>query len=462
MNDNLTKNTVLLSIGTLLTKGINFMMIPLFSSWLTTADYGTFDLLVTYVTLLVPFISLSNSEAIFRFSIDSDDKEKRKYISVGACISVLNTFIISMVLLLFLTLSNWNLAFPFFALLLSEMILNHFQGVARALKKLQIYAIASVISTIGIALAVTMLVFVLHQGLSGIIYGYALGYFIGELYIFAKVRYWNLFSWCSLSSETMKAMIKYAYPLVPNNICWWIIDASDRTFINLLLGATSNGLYAIACKIPNFCSSVCNMFIISWQEAAIDALEIEQRNKYYNYIFNKTISVMVSLCAGTLSLNYFCFNYLFSDRYYDAYHYVPILITSLFFSTLTQFLGGINIGLKRTKENGVTTIIGAAVNILVDVFLILKVGIYAAAISTIVSNFVMFIIRLHRLSNEVIFKISKENILYALYYIYMLVMSYKMNCLYISFINLLAAVVMFILINRTFIFSFLKKNNIMT
>lgn len=457
MNDNLTKNTVLLSIGTLLTKGINFIMIPLFSSWLTTVDYGTFDLLITYVTLLVPFISLSNSEAIFRFSIESDDKEKRKYISVGAWISGLNTLIVSIVLLLFFTLANWNLALPFLVLLFSEMMLNHFQGVARALKKLQIYAVASVISTIGIAIAVTVLVLLLHQSLSGIIYGYAFGYFVGELYIFVKVKYWTLFDWHALSLETMKSMIWYAYPLIPNNICWWIIDASDRTLIKLFLGATSNGLYAIACKIPNFCSSVCNMFIISWQEAAIDVLEKGKRNKYYNYIFNRTISIMVSLCAGTLSLNYFIFNYLFSDRYFDAYHYVPILITSLFFSTLTQFLGGINIGLKKTSENGVTTIIGAAINILIDIFLILKVGIYAAAISTIASNFVMFTIRLYRLSNEIIFKISKENMLYAFYYMYMLVMAYKMNCLYISLVNLLVAAVMFIIINRSLVVSLLKR-----
>ena len=78
----------------------------------------------------------------------------------------------------------------------------------------------------------------------------------------------------SISFETVKQLVAYSYPLIPNNICWWIINVSDRTLINIFLGAAANGIYAIACKIPNFCASVFNVFNISWQEAAIDMLNI--------------------------------------------------------------------------------------------------------------------------------------------------------------------------------------------
>ena len=81
---NLAKNTALLSIGTMLTKGINLIMIPLFSAWLSTEDYGMYDLLATYVSLLIPFITLSSSDAVFRFVIESNtDNDKKKYISTA-------------------------------------------------------------------------------------------------------------------------------------------------------------------------------------------------------------------------------------------------------------------------------------------------------------------------------------------------------------------------------------------
>lgn len=81
----LMKNTLLLSIGTMMTKGINLLMIPLFSRWLSTEDYGMFDLFVTYVSLLIPFISLSSADAFFRFSVDTDNEEEKKRYIVLDC-----------------------------------------------------------------------------------------------------------------------------------------------------------------------------------------------------------------------------------------------------------------------------------------------------------------------------------------------------------------------------------------
>lgn len=66
----------------MLTKGINLIMIPLFSAWLSTEDYGMYDLLATYVSLLIPFITLSSSDAVFRFVIESNTDNDKKNILV--------------------------------------------------------------------------------------------------------------------------------------------------------------------------------------------------------------------------------------------------------------------------------------------------------------------------------------------------------------------------------------------
>ena len=90
-NDSLVKNTFLLSFGALLTKGLSFVLVPFFSRWLTTEDYGTFDLMGTYVSLLIPIITLACGEAIFRFSVDSDDElKKRAYVTNGLFILIVN------------------------------------------------------------------------------------------------------------------------------------------------------------------------------------------------------------------------------------------------------------------------------------------------------------------------------------------------------------------------------------
>lgn len=455
---NLAKNTILLSIGTIMTKGINLLMIPLFSSWLSTEDYGTFDLLCTYVSLLIPFITMSSSDAIFRFSIEQDNpKEKIRYISTGFCINAVNSLLVCIVIGAIGIFKQWNMAIPFILLLLTELFNNHLQGFMRALKKLNVYSFASVLTTFGIAISVTVFVLGFNMGLKGIVYGYALGYFIGEIVLVFITKYWKYLVVSSVNMKTVKELIGYAYPLIPNNICWWVINVSDRTFISLFLGSAFNGIYAIAYKIPNFCASIFNVFSISWQEAAVDLLDSEDRNSYYNNVYNRTTATMISLCGGLLALNYFLFKYIFDIRYFDAKLYSPILITSVIFGSLTQYFGGIQISLKRTKENGLTTMMGAVINVVIDLLWINQIGLYAAAISTLVANIAICVVRYIRLTKEICFKLNKKTWLFIVYYLYLLVMSYWCNSFSLSIINLAISCVMFCIINWDFVEKFLRK-----
>ncbi len=456
---NLAKNTILLSIGTVMTKSINLLMIPLFSAWLSTEDYGMFDLLVTYVSLLIPFITMSGSDAIFRFAIDKDKiEDKQKYITTGFGITLINTAAICGVILIIRLVTGWAYAIPFILLLIAELFNNHLQGVIRAIRRLTIYSLSNIISTLGISVCVSILVWKYQLGLTGIILGYAWGYFLGEIVMVVSVRYWKYLKPDSFSFTIVKEMVKYSFPLIPNNISWWIINVSDRTAIHLFLGAAANGIYAISYKIPNFCASIFNVFSISWQETAIDLIDSKERNQYYSYVYNSLICTLVSLCGGLLSLNYFLFQYIFDIRYYDAKYYSPILISSVIFGSMTQYFGGIQISLKRTKENGVTTMIGAVANVVIDLVLIKYIGLYAAALSTITANIIVCVLRYIWLHGENIhFKLEKRSLFFISYYIYLFVMCYACNSLKVSVINLIFACIMFCVINKDFVAKFFYK-----
>ena len=47
----LAKNTAILTVGKLCTQCISFFLLPLYTAILSTEEYGTFDLLVTYSAL---------------------------------------------------------------------------------------------------------------------------------------------------------------------------------------------------------------------------------------------------------------------------------------------------------------------------------------------------------------------------------------------------------------------------
>ncbi|MCM1135494.1 MAG: polysaccharide biosynthesis C-terminal domain-containing protein [Clostridium sp.] len=458
---NLAKNTIFLSIGTLMSKGINLLMIPLFSAWLSAEDYGMFDLFVTYILLLVPFITLASSAAIFRFAVDMEEIEyKQNYITTGLCINLCNMILAVIVIMTIWAVTGWPYAVPFTLLLIAELFNNHLQGVMRATKNLNIYSYSGVISTLGIAISVTLFVLKGQMGLNGIILGYALGYLIGELFMIFAIKYWRYLSLEKISFSIAKEMVGYAYPLIFNDISWWIINASDRILIKFFLGAAFNGVYAIACKVPNFCASIFYVFSISWQETAVSLVDSEERNIYYNHVYNSIVSIAISLCGGLLALNYFLFNFIFAFKYFEAKLYSPILISSVIFVSLAQYFGGIQVSLKRPKANGITTIIGAVVNVIINFVFIKFIGLYAAALSTIAANIVVCAIRYIGLNNDIHFRLNRRVKIFIIYYLYLLVMTYACNSLALSLVNLGLACVMFVIINKDFVFAFFQKMEI--
>lgn len=455
---NLAKNTIFLSVGTFLNKGLMFVLVPFFSRWLSTEEYGTFDLFTTYVSLLIPLITLASSNAVFRLSQDADDDNgKGFYISNGAFIILVNTAIATALLFLWKSITGFDHFVPFLILLVSEVLDNYFQGYLRAIKKLSIYAISKSVGTVLISIFVTVLVYFMNLGLDGILYGYAFGYLITDVLVAIFTNYKKYFSIQKFSLKGTKELIGYSYALIPNDISWWVINVSDRTIINIFLGATANGVYAIAYKIPNICSAVFSMFNISWQETATEMIGNSERNSYFRSIYVKMVEILLSICGGMLCCNFILFDVIFDSKYSDARFYAPILVSAIIFSSLSQYFGGIQISLKRPKENGATTVVGAVVNLIVHIALVSLIGLYAAAISTMVSNIVVMVMRKYKLKDTVKVSLKKIDYVYIIFYLYFFAVCYIKVPLAVSLVNLIAACVLFVVINMDFMQKIVKK-----
>lgn len=456
--DSLVKNTALLAFGTILTKGLLFVMVPFFSRWLSTEDYGIFDVLCTYVTLLIPVIGLASNEALFRFSMDVETKEeKKKYVSNCLTIFTVNSAIFFLVLLIVRVAFHWELALYFFLLAIGEVYNMHLRGFLRAIKHIDIYSFASAITTVLIAIFVTIFVRVLGMGLNGIILGYAMGYIIGDLLIVLITKYWTYIDIRSISVSGIKELIKYSIYLVPNSIAWWFINVSDRTIIQLVLGAASNGIYAIAYKIPNILSSIFGVFSVSWQQSATESVNDANRDEYYNKVYNTLIATLLTLCCGVLSLNSWLFNYIFDARYFAGHLYAPILIGGNVFSTLSQYYGSIQISLKQPKENGKTTIIGAVANLIVHLALVKFIGLYAAAISTVVSQIVVCAFRYNKLKKIITVRMNKSSIVYFIIYLGFTASAYYITNTYFNIFSVAIATALVIYANRQFAVKMMNK-----
>ncbi len=454
---NLVKNTAILGIGAIFSKGLIFLMIPFFSRWLSVDDYGSFDLFSAYITLLIPFMTLSSGEAIFRFLLDAKQAdEQKKIVTNGLLIFATgNTITIALAMLYFFHTTQ-NVAIPFCCFLFSEALNQFVLTYLRGIKQLTRYTICNMLSMIGITIFVTLLVKVCGLGLSGMLYGYALGYFVSSVFALFTTNFFQYIDFSLINNKKVYSLIQYSAPLIPNAISWWIVNASDRTIIKIFLGTAANGIYAIAYKVPSLCTTLFNVFNVSWQENVVLAMNDNDREVYFKKIFTNMVKILVSICSCILCIDFILFHYIFDIKYFEGMKYAPILVSSCIFTVISQFFGGLFIGLKMPKYNGSTSIMAAVVNILTHLLLVKFVGLYAAAISTIVSFIVLCVVRLAIIKKKFSFSFDKEILLYLAIYLYFLTMHYLDNMIF-NWINLAISAVFFVVVNKNYVMKITSK-----
>ncbi len=456
----LKKNTLFLTVGTAMNKGLQFLVIPFFTRWLAQDDYGQFDLMCSYIMLFLPILSLSTQEAVFRFNIDNKNENERKSnVTNSLCINILLSVVY---ISIFKYFTKWSMeVYIWYCIYLTaELLAQHLRGYLRSIKRLDVYSYAMVISTICMSVSVTVALLVLDKGLIGILMGYALGSAIGDLIIIIWSSWWNILSPKSLSWNVTQKLLRYSLPLVPNDVSWWVMNASDRQIINLYYYNSGNAIYAIAHKISSMCSIIFNMFSISWQQDVIEKIDDPNRNQYFNDVFNTFFIMLLTICSGLLSCNAIFYYYVFDERYFDAINYSPILIVAVSVMAISQFLGAIQIALRQSGKNGLTTLTGAIVNIVLHLCLIRIIGLYAAAISTLLANLVVVVFRAFLVKNTYTMRLSEKSYVVLVFYGYFFGMSYLHKYMWLNVINITMAGFLFLLMNRNFVITFLKKRNL--
>lgn len=455
MNNNykrLINSTLILSVGIICTKVLTFLLVPFYTRWLTQSDYGIYDLIITYTSLIIPVITLDLGEALFRFTLERlDDQSKVKVVvsTVLKYVFLLYLLAVTIGVPILSHFIDYKLAIMIGILLFMEIFNNIFMMLMRGQKRLTTYAASSIVFILTTFALNFVFLKLLNMGLKGIVLAYIIGYLASIVFMFALGKTYRYLSIKSTDSTILKDMLKYSLPLIPNAVAWWIMDASDRTIIATFLSVSTSAILAVAHKVPNICHTMYSVFHLSWQENASDTVNLSkvERDNYYNGVLNNMLSILITIQIVVLGSNFLFYRYLLRPEYYPGYYQSPILVVALTFSMIAQFIGGIYIATKETKKNGFTTLISAIVNVLIHLLLVKVIGIYAATISTLISYIVLLVMRWVDIKKSVDLKIAKNNYLFFGIMLYFFVSLY-FNSLLWNFINLILACVLFVVVNK--------------
>lgn len=458
-NKELIKNTIIILLGKFCTQFLSFFLLPLYTSILSANEYGIYDLIVTYVALFVPVISLQMEMAIFRELIDvrSNCEKTSKIISSGIY-SVVLQFIICLIGYYLISIFI-NIPYKNYIILniLAVMVSSVFMQIARGLGKNVEYSISSVIAGVSTILLNILFLVVLKFNVDGMIISAILSNIFAAIYIFISCKLYKKIKYSSVSKQTIHKLLKYSLPLVPNGLIWWIINVSDRTIISIFLGTGANGIYAVSNKFSSILMQIFNIFNLSWTESASLHINDEDKNEFFSGVFNKTLKYSLVVCLLIIVALPFLFNILISQSYSEAYIYIPILLVGMIFNIIVSFLGSIYVAKKLTKEVAKTSFGAGVLNILINVFLVKYIGIFAAAISTVFAFLIMSIFRIVDIQKYVKLKINfKEFSVVLLLFLISLLLYYFNNTL-ISAIYLVLVIVYVFIDNKNYINLILKK-----
>ena len=411
-NKELVKNTIIIFIGKFCTQFITLLLLPLYTHFLSTEDYGYIDLIQTYLTFFIPLILLKIDAGIFRFLIDArkSEEEKNKIITNGIFIMFVELIISTILFAVAVKIFSIKYSILIVMNLISLSVLTFLLQIVRGIGKNKQYSFSSIIAAI--VTIVLNLIFLVgfHKNGKYVLIASLISNIICTIYLLivnkilknVKIKY--------IDKKLIKDLLKYSIPMIPNELSWWIVHVSDRTIISYALGVAANGIYSVSCKFSNILSSIFNIFNLSWQESAALHINDTDKDEFFSNVINKVFNLFICFCIGILACLPFVFELLIKDSYREAYKYVPILLLANIFSVLIGLIGSIYVAKKMTKEVAKTTMIAAIINLTIDIALIKVIGIYAAAISTLVSYMLLAIYRYIDVQKYVKVKIPIKNI----------------------------------------------------
>lgn len=395
-------NTIIFAIGTFSSKMLVFLMLPFYTNILSTGEYGTVDALINVGQLMIPIASVGINNAVIRFGLEN--KVDRKSVFSSGLYTILLGFaclaVVSPLLRLFMDfMAGYTIAVLAFVLASSLRTLCIQFALSMGYNKM--YAANGIGNTfLNVILNILLLPHFRVTGylLANIISDLVLGLL---MFVLAKEHRYLLPPFSRrLDRKLSKRMRKYALPLVPQTVCQWIINMSDRYLIIFFISTEANGLYAAANKIPNILLIVANLFADAWQISAVKESDPKQQVDFFSKVLGAYSSIAFIGSSGLIMISKFVMTFMVGKDFFISWRFIPILTLATTFGLLSTFLASVYMLKLRSKNSMMTTMTCAIVNIVLNCILIPVMGrispfygALGAGIATFISYLVLFLIR---------------------------------------------------------------------
>lgn len=386
----LLSNIIFLGLASVVSKLTVFFMLPVYTSHLSPAAFGTVDVLVNTAVLLLPLVSFGAPEAVFRFAAGGEAEGDvlavgRKMLRFG----FLLLLPVLPVLFLFDVLRSHLLHLTLYVCF--SVLHSYFSHLLRARGQYGLYAAQQVFCTAVTVTLAYLFLAVLKLGVGGYLCAVFVGDGITALILAGYLRPHRQKT-TKKPSDLFRRMLRYAIPLIPTAALWWILAVSDRYILLYTHGQAVTGIYAAAGKLPALLTFATGLFLEAWHFAVIHESETG-RQHLFERIYGALLPALVVFVGALILLSDLLVRYLFAADFREAARFVPFLAIAAMFSALSSFLGSVYVVRLRSGASLLTAAVGAGVNLALDAWWIPFAGAWGAMGATLVSYLLVFVWR---------------------------------------------------------------------
>lgn len=395
LTKSLLSSLFIFSVGNLITKGIQFLLLPLYTSQLTPRVYGAVEIWAGTAELFSPIAILGIHEALFRFAVQRE--EPQKTFTVGISIGLLGESVWLVCMLLFWKVYRpGNYFFLFVALVVFTGIRVSVSQFMRGMGWAGRFTAAGVCQAV--SLAVFQFVLLPRFGGQGYLTALFLSQLAGACAAVGLGKLWNDWKpglvWKdSLSKELSCQMLFYALPVIPAAFLLQLTNLSGRYLVLWFCGEEQAGFYTSAAKIGAAVRMAVGIFQQAWQYIVSLGWKENNKNSYFPAVF-RLYSGGLFLGGGILI---FCLplvqRFLLKGAFQEAGKYLPLVAAAAVFQGYSVYFSAFYLAERKTGGLFRSAAICLGAFLAAGFAFVPVFRVWGVLIAGIVSNIIMVIFR---------------------------------------------------------------------
>jgi O-antigen/teichoic acid export membrane protein len=379
--------------ASIVSKLIAVALLPLYTRYLTPADYGAAEVMFAAVVSASIVVRLGLIEALLRFYYKDGEDPARVVSTSFAALFWLAT-IAALIALPFagpisdalLTESAPDLARisigGLWVLTMSEYLLTLFRLEERA-KAFFVTTILSVVGAIGLTV---ILVVGMEEGARGLLVGsYASGAVVVLALLFVHRRRLSL----RFERPLLRRLMRFGLPTMPAELSLYGLNFVDRLIIVHVAGLPEAGLYSLGVKFAQGVNVLVRGFQLAWPPLAYSIRDDDEARRVYATVVTLFVAGCAFVVTGMWLLSRWIVRALAAPEFFGSYKVIGLIATAVTLYALYMVLVVILGRTGRTEFNFPATAAALVVNIALNLALVPPLGIVGAGIALVASYVVV-------------------------------------------------------------------------